>query len=120
MRMSSREVQQILDLFPVEVQEIFSAVRDCVFAAVPEAWERPKLGGTAYFLTEDGTPLKGMVCHLVPKADCVEIGFIFGAFMPDPRGLMEGDQKAKRKLILREYEQVPWDYLEGLMLAQRR
>ena len=117
MRLSHREVQRLIEWVPVEVQEIFLTARDCVFAAVPDAWERPKMGGTAYFLEEDSTPLKGMICHVVPKSDEVEIGFIFGAFMPDPRGWLEGTQKAKRHLYLREYDMVDWGYLEGLMLA---
>lgn len=117
MRLSSKEVQRLIERYPVEMQELFLAVRDCVFAAVPEAWEWPKMGGTAYFLTEDGTPLKGMICHLVPKSEEVEIGFIFGAFMPDPRGWLAGTQKAKRHLHLTDYEAVDWGYLEGLILS---
>jgi hypothetical protein len=117
MRLSSREVQRLIERYPADVQELFLGVRDCVFAAVPEAWEGPKRGGTAYFLTEDGTPLKGMICHVVPKTDEVEIGFIFGAFMPDPRGWLVGSQKAKRHLHLRNYEGVDWGYLEELMRA---
>jgi len=115
MRLSSREVQRLIERYPVEIQEVFLGVRDCVFAAVPDAWERPKMGGTAYFLAEDGTPLKGMICHVVPKTAEVEIGFIFGAFMPDPRGWLVGTQKAKRRLNLRNYDAVDWEYLEELM-----
>ena len=117
MRLTNREIQRFLERYPIEIQEIFLGVRDCIFAAVPEAWERPKMGGLAYYLTEDSTPLKGMICHLVPKSDEVEIGFIFGAFLPDPCGWLVGSQKAKRRLHLTDYDAVDWDYLVGLMRA---
>lgn len=117
MRLGTHELKRFLTHFPVEVQEIFLGVRDCVFAAVPDAWERPKMSGVAYFLAEDSSPLRGMICHLVPKNDEVEIGFIFGAFLPDPRGWLAGTQKAKRHLHLSDYEAVDWGYLEDLMRA---
>ena len=117
MRLSNREVKRFLDRYPVEVQEIVLEVRDAAFSAVPEAWERLKMNGIAYFLAEDSTPLKGMICHVVPSVDKVQIGFIFGAFMPDPMGLLEGDQKAKRFLNLYDFKQVPWEALEELIRA---
>lgn len=117
MRMGSHQLKHFLDRYPVEVQEIFQGVRECVFSAVPSAWEKPKMDGMAYYLAEDSTPLQGMICHALPKADRVEIGFIFGAFLPDPAGLLHGTQKAKRFAVIREYDRVDWAALEALMRA---
>ena len=117
MRLSTHEVLKFLSHYPIEIQEIFLGVRDVVFKEVPSAWEKFKMTGIAYFLEEDSTPLKGMICHMVPLADCVQIGFIFGAFMPDPQGLLEGEQKAKRTAYVRDYGQVPWKALEDLIKA---
>ena len=117
MRLEYKVVKRIIERYPPEVGEIVMGVREAVFAAVPDAWERPKMGGIAYFLEENSSPLKGMICHVCPEADCVRVGFIFGAFMPDPEGLLEGKQKAKRFMVLREYEQVPWEPVEDLMRA---
>jgi hypothetical protein len=115
MRLSIQEVQRLIRNYPLEVQEICLGVRDCVFSSQPEAWERPKMGGLAYFKEETSSPLKGMICHLMPFTDRVEIGFIFGAFMPDPENLLQGKQKAKRILTLTSYESVPWPALENLI-----
>jgi hypothetical protein len=117
MRLSNREIQRYLALYPVEVQEIFLGVRDLIFATVPDAWERHKMNGVAYFLEEHSSPLKGMICHVVPCPEFVEIGFIFGAFMPDPEGLLEGTQKAKRKVFLLSYGDVRWKALGNLIKA---
>ncbi|MFN2146310.1 MAG: DUF1801 domain-containing protein, partial [Anaerolineales bacterium] len=54
-------------------------------------------------------------CHVAPAADRVEIGFIYGAFMPDPNNLLKGTQKAKRILTLSDYEAVPWEAIEDLI-----
>ncbi|MBN2043579.1 MAG: DUF1801 domain-containing protein [Anaerolineales bacterium] len=115
MRLSNREVKHILHLYPSEIQDICCGVRESVFSTVPNVWERPKMGGLAYFKQENSTPLKGMICHLMPAAERVEIGFIFGAFMPDPVNLLKGKQKAKRILTLTRYQDVPWQALEDLI-----
>ncbi|MGD2026977.1 MAG: DUF1801 domain-containing protein [Anaerolineales bacterium] len=117
MRLSNKEIQKYLNHYPVEMQEIFMGVRDLVFEVVPAAWERHKMNGIAYFLQEDSSPLKGMICHVVTTPECVEIGFIFGALMPDQAGLLVGNQKAKRRVYLEDYEQVPWEELKGLLRA---
>ena len=115
MRLSRVEVKRVLGLYPPEIQDICYGVRDCVISVYPEVWESPKMGGLAYFKEEDSSPLKGMICHLMPHTDRVEIGFIFGAFMPDPQNLLKGTQKAKRILTLTSYDAVPWQALEALI-----
>ena len=115
MRMPSSEFQKIFEHYPGEIQEICLGVRDLVFEVVPTAWERSKMGGVGYFLEEGSSPLKGMICHMTAEYDRVKIGFIFGAFMDDPEGLLEGDQKAKRILMLNDFDCVPWDGLKGLI-----
>jgi hypothetical protein len=116
MRLSSREVKRVLDRFPIAIQDICYGVRDSVFTVCPHALERPKMGGLAYLNEENSSPLKGMICHLVPSANRVDVGFIFGAFLPDPRNLLHGEQKAKRVLTLTDFNAVPWQALEDLIL----
>jgi len=91
------------------------AVRELVFEVVPTAWERHTKKGVAYFLEEKSSPLKGMICHMNAEHAQVKIGFIFGAFMDDPLGLLQGEQKAKRYLILDEFESVPWEGVKDLV-----
>jgi hypothetical protein len=117
MRLSTHQILKFVNHHPAEIQDIFLGVREAVFKVVPTAWEKFKMNGVAYFLEENSSPLKGMICHVVPLADCVQIGFIFGAFMPDPHGLLEGTQKAKRMLHLRDFDLVYWEALEDLIKA---
>jgi len=115
--MSSIEFGKIFEPYPEEIQDICWAVRDLVFDAVPTACEWSKMGGVGFFLEENSSSLKGMICHMTAEYDRVMIGFIFGAFMDDPAGLLEGNQKAKRYLILREYETIPWQSVKGLICS---
>jgi hypothetical protein len=115
MRMTTSEFGKIFEHYPEEIQDICWGVRDVVFEVVPNAWERSKMGGVGYFRAELSTPLKGMICHLVAEYERVKLGFIFGAFMDDPSGLLQGEQKAKRFLILDDYEALPWEELKGLI-----
>lgn len=113
--MTTSEFGKIFEHYPEEIQDICWGVRDVVFEVVPTAWERSKMGGVGYFRAELSTPLKGMICHLTAEYERAKIGFIFGAFMDDPSGLLQGEQKAKRFLVLDEYEKVPWEGLKGLI-----
>ena len=115
MRMSRIEFEKIIEQYPEEIQDICWAVRDLVFEVVPTACEWSKMGGVGFFLEENSSSLKGMICHMTAEYDRVKIGFIFGAFMKDPDGLLEGNQKAKRYLILRDYEHIPWESVKGLI-----
>ena len=115
MRMSRIEFEKIFEHYPDEIQDICWAVRDLVFEVVPTACEWSKMGGVGYFLEENSSSLKGMICHMTADYDRVKIGFIFGAFMDDPEGLLEGNQKAKRFLFLSDYEQIPWERVKGLI-----
>lgn len=115
MRMSRIEFGKIFEHYPEEIQDICWAVRDLVFDVVPTACEWSKMGGVGFFLEEESTSLKGMICHMTAEYDRVKIGFIFGAFMDDPAGLLEGNQKAKRYLILSDYEHIPWESVKGLI-----
>ncbi len=49
-----------------------------------------------------------------------DLAFIHGAFLPDPEGLLEGEQIAKRFVKLTSYEQVPWDAIQNLIDASSR
>lgn len=115
MRMTSSEFAKIFERYPEDIQDICWGVRDLVFEVLPTASEWSKMGGVGFFLAEDSTPLKGMICHLIAESDQVKIGFIFGAFLEDPDGLLEGEQKAKRHLTLNDFQSVPWDSLKGLI-----
>jgi hypothetical protein len=47
----------------------------------------------------------------------LRLAFIHGAFLPDPKGLLEGPEKYKRFVKLYSYEHAPWDDLKALITA---
>jgi hypothetical protein len=48
------------------------------------------------------------------------LGFIHGAFLPDPKGLLVGEPKYKKHIRLYSYEDAPWEYLRQLIEASSR
>ena len=68
-----------------EVLEVFVALRALVQSTLPRSEERLKWGVQAYFRRE-GYPF----CYLYAGRDHVNLGFLRGARLPDPKGLLEG------------------------------
>jgi hypothetical protein len=54
-------------------------------------------------------PGAGVVCALFPQAERVQLVFMRGALLPDPRGLLSGSGRNVRTLDLSEGEDVDPD-----------
>jgi hypothetical protein len=52
--------------------------------------------GISYYFKERGGPVSAGICQINVLEDHVRLGFIHGAYLPDPRDLLEGDRKVKR------------------------
>jgi hypothetical protein len=69
------------------------ALRNLVKAALPKATEGFKWGAPVYF-SPDGYPL----CYLFAVRDHVNLGFLSGAQIEDPKGLLEGSGERGRHI----------------------
>jgi hypothetical protein len=82
--------EALLDGYPPLMRETAAALRELVREAVPEAWERVRVG---WRLIGYDLPLRRYgvyFAYIAPEAAHVHLGFEWGAFMTDPAGLLQG------------------------------
>jgi hypothetical protein len=87
-------VAKLMEGYPDHVCDLAWELREFVRVVVPEAVEEIRWKGLCYHNGEG--IVKGSICGIGLFEDHVQLGFIHGAFLPDPEGLLEGDRKAKR------------------------
>jgi hypothetical protein len=74
-------------------RDVLDALRSLVKASLPKATEGFKWGVPVYF-DPAGYPL----CYLVALRDHVNLGFLSGAHLDDPKGLLEGTGEQGRHI----------------------
>ncbi len=92
---------QIARLFPDATKaelRLLLAARRAILKAVPACQERVKWGALSYQKPDPDAAVKGGICQLAHWRGQVLVGFIHGAFLPDPARLLQGTAKAKRTL----------------------
>ena len=114
------QVEAFLKYTPVHLQDIVLELRNIIAEVAPDAVEVVRWGGLSYFHEGRGGIVSAGICQIGIEKDHVRLAFIHGAFIPDPRGMLEGKQKAKRSLRIDSYESAPWEYLKGLIEASSR
>ena len=114
------EVETFLQHTPAPLQEIVLELRNLVAAVSPDAVEVIRWGGLSYFHAGRGGIVSAGICQIGIEKDHVRLAFIHGVFIPDPRGMLEGKQKAKRSVRIDNYESAPWDYLRNLIEASAK
>ena len=111
------EVEAFLQHTPAHLQEIVLELRNLIAEAAPGAAEAIRWGGLSYFHEGRGGIVSAGIAQIGIHEDHVRLAFIHGAFIDDPRRLLEGNQKAKRFLRIGSYESAPWDYFKELIRA---
>ena len=94
-------VDQIARLFPDATRaelRLLLAARRAILDAVPACHERVKWGALSYQKPDPDGAVKGGICQLCHWRGQVFVGFVHGAFLPDPARLLQGTAKAKRML----------------------
>jgi hypothetical protein len=102
------------------LQDIVIELRNIIASVAPAATEAVHRNGFSYFFKERGGPVSAGVCQIGIQEDHVRLAFIHGAFLPDPKGLLEGDSQYKRFVRIQSYEDAPWDDLKDLITASSR
>ena len=74
------------------------ATRRAVLQALPACSEFIKWDSLSYQKPDPVGAIKGGVCQISRRNGRVVIGFVHGAFLPDPGNLLQGTAKAKRFL----------------------
>jgi hypothetical protein len=111
-----REVQYL----EPELKDIVLELRNIVAQVAPDATESRHSRGYSYYHKERGGPVSAGICQIGIFRDHIRLGFIHGAFLPDPHGLLVGEPRYKKHVRLYHYDDTPWEYLKGLIAASSR
>ena len=110
-------IESFLKFTPPNLQEIVLELRNIIFSVAPDTAEVVRWGGLSYFHEGRGGIVSAGICQIGIHEDHIRLAFIHGAFLPDPRKLLCGTQKAKRFIELNSYDNAPWDDLKQLITA---
>ena len=110
-------IENFLKFTPPHLQEIVLELRNIIFSVAPDAAEVVRWGGLSYFHEGRGGIVSAGICQIGIHEDHIRLAFVHGAFLPDPRKLLRGTQKAKRFIELNSYDNAPWDDLKQLITA---
>lgn len=103
---------------PDSLIDLAMEMRAIVLAAGPELDEKIAFHSLCY--SKRGRPygvIGGNVCMISPKDGALELGFIHGASLSDPQGLLEGSGKAKRHVKLKPDRDLRRNALKALVRA---
>jgi hypothetical protein len=106
--------EEILDAHTRPIRELAGSLRKLIKATVPEAEERayPGWHGIGY-----RHPEVGYFAAIFPERDLVKLGLEHGVELPDPQGLLRGEGKRVRYVILSEAKAVPKAAIRALLQA---
>ena len=111
----SHTIESFLQDLPQNLQDIVQELRNTIAAVAPGVTETGTRRGFNYYFKERGGPVSAGVAQITIHEDHVRLAFLHGAFLPDPKNLLEGELLAKRFVRL-SYETIPWDDLRDLII----
>jgi hypothetical protein len=110
-------VKKRLELLQADLQEIVLELRNLVAAVAPDVTEKIHSRGFSYYFEGRGGPVSAGICQINIHSDHIRLGFIHGAFLPDPNGLLVGEPKYKKHVRIRSYAEADWEYYQELIRA---
>lgn len=97
-------------------------LRNIIARITPGATEEIRRQGLVYYDAARGGAVSAGICQILIDKGSLRLCFIHGAFLPDPSGLLlsEGERLYKRYYPMPDYERVPWNEIEELIVASSR
>lgn len=93
--MSSQTLDNLLELYPADVQSLARVARTFVLKVIPDAQET--IDGSAPVIGYGyGTGYKGLICSLLLSKAGIKLGLAYGVHLPDPDHLLKGAGKVHR------------------------
>jgi len=114
------EVETFLKFTPAPLQDIVFELRNIISEVASDAVEVIRWKGLSYFHEGRGGVVSAGICQIGLHEGYIRLDFIHGAFLSDPKKLLEGNQKAKRFVRIKSYEEAPWDDLKQLIEESSR
>jgi hypothetical protein len=103
-----------------EQRDIIFELRDIVAMIAPTATEAVHRKGFSYYYAERGGPVSAGLCQINWERDHIRLAFNHGVFLPDPKGLLQGDRLVKRYVKITSFDHAPWDDLHDLIAASAK
>ncbi|HMG72160.1 MAG TPA: DUF1801 domain-containing protein [Pyrinomonadaceae bacterium] len=116
--MTSRSAEEVLKPYPADVQALTNKARRMLLKSLAGAEETvdPSAAVLSYGY---GPGYRGMVCTLILSKSGVKIGFVRGAELADPSGLLEGAGKTHKYVQLRTASDLNGPALKQLIKTAR-
>ncbi len=114
---STRELVKHISHLPQNRLSILLEIQNIVAVSAPTATVELRRYGVVYYDGARGGPVSAGICQTLIKPGHIRLAFIHGAFLPDPRHLLQGSTFPKRYLPIQDYDSAPWDYIEFLIKA---
>ena len=112
------EIASFLEECPDELCDLILELRELVQETAPNVHETIKFNSLCYYKpNQPYGVIGGSVCMIGVRNDCVQLGFIHGAFLPDPDGLLEGAGKAKRHISIGSRQDIKRESFRKLIRA---
>ena len=112
----SRNAEDVLAAFPSEVQELAREASSLLLKLLPNAEET--VDPTAAVLSYGyGPGYRGMVCTVLLSKSGVKVGFVGGAELADPNGLLEGSGKKHKYVQLHKASDLSRPGMKQLIKA---
>lgn len=96
----SGEITVFLARYPTAIREVSEYLRRVMKQAMPQARETLYAGQNHLGYGFRGR-MSERICYICPMRDYVRLGFMFGATLPDPGGLLAGEGKRLRHIKIR-------------------
>ena len=106
-------VEQLLEAHNPDIQALVNVLRKLILETVPNAAESANSG---WHSISYRYPQQGYFCGIFPMQDEVILVFEFGILLPDPDGVLVGDGKQVRNIILRNVEDIPAESIQYLLI----
>ncbi len=114
-RFSAKDVEVFVAGLSRQQRQVVTTLRRLIRQAAPEAEETVLWGSLSYPRSSFGGRIKGAVCLITPRLDCVHLAFIHGAALSDPLCLLRGTAKAKRFVPIERVEDIDREALSDLV-----
>jgi hypothetical protein len=111
-------ISQLFDTWPPDLGELASALRSFVVETIPQVSESSSGTSLSYFKdSQSKGPFGGNICLITSGGDCLHLAFNHGTSLPDPKGLLRGNENDRRYVEIRCPKDIRRSGLRKLLLA---
>lgn len=110
-------IETLLQFTNPELRDIVLELRNIIISVAPTALERTHHQRLSYYDPTRGGPVSAGICQIGLHPDHIRLIFVHGAFLPDPKSLLEGSEKYMRFTRISSYNEASWQDLQALIIA---